>query len=124
MGPTNPSQPVNGITRYAAAVELLPEHEEAYRKMHDEVWPEVVAAIKAANIRNYSIHLAEIGGRKYLFSYMEYTGTNPEADFAAIAQDPTTRDRWWPITDSFQRVIEGTPEGAQWLPMEMLMHIA
>ena len=124
MGPTNPEEPVDGVRRYAALVELLPEKEKLYRELHDDVWPDVVEAIKQANIRNYSIHLAEFGGAKYLFSYMEYTGSDPTADFASIANDPVTRDKWWPITDACQRIIEGTPAGSQWLPMERLMLIA
>lgn len=121
---TNPEQPVDGVTRYAALVELVPEKEALYREMHNHVWPEVVDAIKAANISNYSIHLAEFGGKKYLFSYMEYTGDDPERDFALMANDETTRDKWWPITDACQKVIDGTPSGTQWLPMEMLMYIS
>lgn len=120
---TNPDQPIDGVHRYAAVVELIPEKEALYRELHRHVWPEVVDAIKAANIHNYSIHLAEIGGKKYLFSYMEYAGDDAEADFARIANDETTREKWWPITDACQRVLDGTPAGTQWLPLEMLMLI-
>jgi L-rhamnose mutarotase len=122
-GPTNPPDPVEGVRRFTSVVELKPEKEKEYRTLHADVWPDVVAAIKQANIRNYSISLAEIGGRKFLFSYMEYTGSDPQLDFAAIASDPTTRDEWWPVTDACQRVIDGTPEGEQWLPLERLMLI-
>lgn len=125
-GPTNPSleeEIKSGVRRYTQLVELKPEKEKLYRELHAEVWPEVVAAIKKANIQNYSIHLAELGGKKYLFSYFEYTGKDPESDFAIIANDPTTRDKWWPITNDTQLRIEGTPEGEQWLPAEMLMHL-
>ena len=126
-GKTNPAPDANSpntIRRYTAAVELLPEKEEAYRQLHAEVWPEVIAAIKKANIQNYSIHLAELAGKKYLISHFEYTGNHPKKDFASIGDDPTTRDKWWPLTDACQQVLAGTPEGEQWLPLEMLMHLA
>lgn len=125
-GPTNPApeaQQQDGVSRYVQLVELKPEHEAKYREMHAEVWPEVVAAVKNANIRNYSIHLMELGDKKYLVSYFEYTGEDPEKDFATIAQDPTTRDKWWPITDDYQVRIEGTPDGEQWKRAEMVMHL-
>lgn len=125
-GPTNPApeaQQQDGLRRYVQLVELKPEHEAKYREMHAEVWPEVVAAVKNANIRNYSIHLMELGDKKYLVSYFEYTGEDPEKDFATIAQDPTTRDKWWPITDDYQVRIEGTPDGEQWKRAEMVMHL-
>ena len=84
-GETNPTpeqQSQDAIRRYASVIELLPEKEESYRKLHADVWPEVLAAIKKANIQNYSIHLAELSGKKYLFSYFEYSGSDPEKDFA------------------------------------------
>jgi L-rhamnose mutarotase len=124
FGPTNPHSPADGIRRYASAIELIPEKEPLYRKLHADVWPEVVEAIKKANISNYNIFVGTIDGKKYLFSYFEYTGSDPASDFASIAADPTTRDKWWPITDACQRVIEGTPDEQQWLPLESLMHIA
>lgn len=125
-GPTNPSpaeQVEQRIRRYASLVELLPEKEELYRELHADVWPDVVAAVKRANIQNYSIHLLQLGSKKYLFRYFEYVGDDPERDFASITEDPTTRDKWWPITDACQLRIDGTPEGEQWLPAEMVMHL-
>jgi L-rhamnose mutarotase len=126
FGPTNPSpeeQIASGVRRYAELVELVPEKEEIYRQMHAAVWPEVVAAIKRANVHNYTIYLVELTGKKYLFRYFEYTGSDPKKDFAGIAEDPTVRDKWWPITDGTQVRIPGTPEGEQWLPAEMLMYL-
>jgi len=122
-GPTNPRDSVEGVRRLTSVIELKPRKEKLYRELHADVWPDVVKAIKKSNIQNYSISLARIGGKNYLFSYMEYTGDNLEADFAAIAQDATTRDQWWPITDSCQSVIAGSPEGSQWMPLEQLMLI-
>jgi len=122
-GSTNPPDPNDGVRRLASVIELKPEKEKLYRDLHADVWPDVVKAIRKSNIRNYSISLARIGGKSYLFSYMEYTGDDIEADFAAMADDPMTRDKWWPITDSCQSVIEGTPEDSQWMPLERLMLI-
>jgi L-rhamnose mutarotase len=125
-GPTNPTpeeQAKQGVRRYVRLVELLPEKEEEYRQLHAEVWPEVVAGVKRANIENYSIHIAQLGAKKYLIAYFEYTGDDPERDFASIADDPTTSDKWWPLTDACQQRIVDTPEGEQWLPAEMVMHL-
>ncbi len=111
------------VQRFGAIVELRPEMEEEYRKLHAEVWPEVHAAIKRANIQNYTIFIAPIAGKKYLFSYLEYVGDNLEKDFALLGEDPTTRDRWWPLTAACQKRLPATSEGEQWLPLEMVMHI-
>jgi L-rhamnose mutarotase len=125
-GPTNPApeeQAISGFRRYAELVELVPDKEEVYRQMHAQVWPEVVAAIKRAHIYNYSIFLVDLAGKKYLFRYFEYRGSDPKRDFASIAEDPTVRDKWWPITDGTQVRIPGTPDGEQWLPAEPLMYL-
>jgi len=125
-GNTNPSPEQirkDKVRRYGSVIELLPEKEQLYRELHANVWSDVINATKKAKIRNYNIYVTEIGNKKYLFSYLEYTGTDPEKDFNSIALDPTTKNKWWPITDGCQKVLPGTPEGEQWLPMEMLMHI-
>lgn len=125
-GPTNPSpqqQAKSGVRYYGEVIELLPDKEQQYRELHADVWPGVVAAIKKANIRNYNIFVAELNGKRYLFSSFEYHGNNPEKDFAAMANDSTTRDKWLPVTDACQRRLPGTPDGQQWKPIEQLMHI-
>lgn len=125
-GPTNPTaqqQAEQGVLYYGSAIELKPEKEQLYRELHADVWPEVLGAIEQANIRNYNIFVADLGGKRYLFSFFEYHGSDPAGDFARIAADPTTRDKWWPITDACQRRLPGTPEGEQWRSLEMLMHI-
>ena len=125
-GTTNPDEITKQnepVKRYAMVIELNPEKEKLYRKLHADVWPGVVVAIQKANIRNFSIFVAELDEKKYLFSYLEYTGNNPEEDFASIAEDPLTRDKWWPLTDACQIRLPGTPEGEQWKNIEMVMHI-
>jgi L-rhamnose mutarotase len=125
-GPTNPTPPEAAAAKvkcYGSVVELRPEKEQYYRQLHAHVWPEVVAAIRRANIRNYNIFVAEIGGKKYLFSFMEHTGDDPKKDFAGIALDPMTRNKWWPETDDCQKRLPGTPADEQWLPLERIMHI-
>ncbi len=125
-GKTNPTPQQNAdakVKRFGSIIELLPEKEQLYRKLHADVWPQVLAAISKANIQNYNIFTIEISGKKYLFSYLEYTGDNLEKDFASIGDDVTTRDKWWPITDACQKKMPATPKGEQWTPLEMLMHI-
>jgi L-rhamnose mutarotase len=125
-GPTNPDpkdQPAKAVKRFASVIELRVDQEQTYRELHADVWAEVLAAIGNAKIQNYNIFLAQIGGKKYLFSYLEYTGDDAAKDFGSIAEDATTRDKWWPITDACQKPLPGTPDGQQWMPIEQLMQI-
>lgn len=123
-GPSNPKPgPVKGVTYYGSIVGLDPAKEKLYRELHSNVWPEVRAAIRRANIRNFNIYTTEIDRRLYLVSTFEYVGTDPAKDFATIAKDPVTRDKWWPLTDGCQIRLPGTPAGEQWRAMEQVMHL-
>lgn len=104
--------------RFASVISLLPKKEAEYRALHAEVWPGVLAALKAAHVRSYSIFLRD----GVLFSYLEYTGSDYATDMAAIAADPTTR-RWWQLTDPCQRPVESAAEGEWWAPAEEVFHL-
>jgi L-rhamnose mutarotase len=93
--------------RIASVIRLRPEHEQAYRQLHAAAWPDVLAALSRAHVRNYSIFLRD----GLLFSYLEYTGDDYATDMAAIAADGATR-RWWQLTDQCQQPLESGDEGA------------
>ena len=40
---------------YAWVLEVRPRYEVEYLKRHDEIWPEMLAALRTAGIRNYNI---------------------------------------------------------------------
>jgi L-rhamnose mutarotase len=125
-GPTNPANEDAArakVKYFGSIIELRPEKEREYRELHANVWPEVRTAIAKANIQNFNIYVTEIAGKRLLVSHFEYTGTNPEADFASIAEDSTTKNKWWPLTDACQIRLPGTPQGSQWLGMEQVMHL-
>ncbi len=43
------------MAQYAWVLEVRPGYEEEYKRRHDEIWPEMVEALKDAGIGNYSI---------------------------------------------------------------------
>ena len=104
--------------RVASVIRLRPEHEEAYRELHRAAWPEVLAALTRAHVRNYSIFLRD----GLLFSYLEYDGDDYAADMAAIAADDVTR-RWWQLTDPCQQPLDTVAEGEWWAPAEEVFHL-
>ena len=85
--------------------------------MHADAWPAVLDRIRHSNICNYSIYVTELEGKRYLFSYFEYVGSDFDADMRAMADDPETR-RWWKETDPCQFQLPATPEGENWRAME------
>lgn len=109
------------VRRVAQVVRLKPEAYAEYKRIHASVWPEVLATIEKANIRNYSIYHWD----GLLFAYFEYVGEDFARDMASIAEDANTR-AWWQITDPMQEPVEGdstgSVEGGWWTPMEEVFH--
>jgi L-rhamnose mutarotase len=104
--------------RVASVIRLRPEHEAEYRRLHADAWPGVLDALRAAHVRNYSIFLRD----GLLFSYLEYTGDDYEADLARVAQDETTQ-RWWRLTDPCQQPLDTAANGEWWAPAEEVFHL-
>jgi L-rhamnose mutarotase len=109
------------MKRFGQIIKLKPEKYEEYKRLHATPWQETLAAIKAANIRNYSIY----HWNGFLFAYFEYIGNDFEGDMARIAADRKTNE-WWALTDPCQEPVEGnssgSTEGNWWLTMEELFH--
>jgi len=85
---------------------LKKEKAAYYKELHAKVWPGVLKKLKECNIQSYSIYMKEIKGELYLFSYLQYTGTDWSADMAKMAADTCTQ-RWWKETDPCQDPLPG-----------------
>ena len=76
------------MQRIAFTIALKPGADPVeYKRRHDELWPEMADALRAAGIRNYSIFL---DGSK-LFAYLEVDDF--ERMTRELARDPTNA-RW------------------------------
>ena len=75
------------MPRVGFTMRLLPGKEAIYRQRHGAVWPEMLAALKTAGCRAYSIFLYN----SELFGYLEVD------DF-----------------DQFRRVLSESPVNARW----------
>jgi L-rhamnose mutarotase len=65
------------VVRAAWRLRIRPGMEEEYRRRHREVWPEVVASIRARGVRSFSIFMD--GDEVFLYA---------ETDLEAGAPDP------------------------------------
>jgi len=109
--------------RYAWVTGLKPEKAEYYRQLHANPWQSVNGMLKKCHIQNYSIYEREIDGKLYLFSYLEYTGKNFNADMKKMAADPETR-RWWKETDPCQVPLpDAAAKGKTWADMKEVYHL-
>jgi L-rhamnose mutarotase len=108
------------VKRIGRVVGLRPRMAEPYKLLHAHAWPGVLSAIREGNIRNYSIFLAPIDSKLYLFAYLEYVGTNYESDMARIGSDRQTK-AWIKFTDEgCQLPIATRKPGEWWAGMERL----
>ena len=106
------------MQRYGSVIRLKPEKQQEYKRLHAQVWPEVLKMIRQCNIRNYSIYYKD----GLLFSYFEYHGDDFAADMRRMAADPQTQ-AWWKLTDPCQEPLESRQAGEWWAGMEEYFHV-
>ncbi len=75
------------MQRVAFRLWVNPERLEEYKRLHQEVWPELLEDMRAASIRNYSI----FADGPELFGYLECDDWDAATE--ALARSPATR-RW------------------------------
>lgn len=112
------SEDEQNITRYGWVIQVKAEKLEEYKRLHANPWPEVDSMLKVCNIQNYSIYYHD----GLLFSYLEYTGTDFDADMEIMAADSMT-NVWWALTDPCQEPVESAKEGIWWADMEEVYHL-
>jgi L-rhamnose mutarotase len=107
------------MRRMGLVIGLRPEAIAEYKRIHAQVWPEILALISRCNIRNYTIFLREPDN--LLFASWEYHGSDFDADMALMRADPRMKD-WWRITDPMQVALPSREKGEWWAPMEEVFH--
>lgn len=108
--------------RYGSVIKVKPEQLEEYKRLHADVWPEILEMISECNIRKYSIYYRQFDdGQHYLFSHYEYVGDDYEADMTKMAADPATQ-RWWEVCMPCQQPLESRKEGEWWAEMEEVFY--
>ena len=75
------------MASYAWVLEVRPGYEAEYKRRHDEIWPEMDAALRSAGITKYHIFRHGLT----LFGYFETDDL--DAMIAALATDPVNK-RW------------------------------
>lgn len=112
------------MTRHASIIEIRSEKIEEYKRLHADVWPDVLKQIRESNIRNYSIFIKQLpDGNFYLFSYFEYVGEDLAADMAKMAANPRTQE-WWTVCKPCHQPLPDVdiPAGEWWSAMEEVFH--
>lgn len=105
------------MKRYGSIIRLRPEKYEEYKKLHANVWPDLLAKIHECGIRNFTIYHKD----GFLFSHYEYVGRDYASDMAKMKADSVTQE-WWKLTDPCQEPLETRQPGEWWASMEEVFH--
>ena len=109
-------------TRSVLAVDLRDDEAaiETYRVYHQRVWPEVLASLRRAGIRELDIYLL---GRR-LVMVVETEGQDFRRCFAAHAASHPRVVEWEALMRSLQQQPPGAPRGDRWAQMEPVFSLA
>lgn len=92
------------MVRRGAVMKLLPGKAEEYKKRHDEIWPELVEAIRRDGGKNYVIfHDPETD---LLFEYIEIEN---EGIWDARGCDAITKKWWDYMADIMETNADNSP---------------
>jgi L-rhamnose mutarotase len=112
------------MQRFGWIGRLSPDMVQKYIDLHADTWPAVLDRNKDCNLQNYSIFHKELpSGEHLLFSYVEYTGEDFEADMERMAADPEVQ-RWWAECKPCFEQIEDLPSGEVWATMKSVFYQA
>jgi len=103
------------MARYAWVLGVRPGYEEEYKRRHDDIWPEMVEALRSAGISNYSIFRHGLT----VFGYFETDDLKKTQ--ARLANSETNR-RWSEWMDPIMKVdIDPTIDFPYLLPLQWHM---
>ena len=75
------------MASYSWVLEIRPGYEDEYKKRHDDIWPEMIEALRQSGIRNYSIFKHGLT----LFGYFE---TDDLSRTITFLKDDEVNRRW------------------------------
>jgi L-rhamnose mutarotase len=89
------------MERVCFTFEIYPGAEDEYKKRHDEIWPELVAAIKAAGQSNYTLF-------RHGNTVVGYLECEPDAATAFTTLAATDVNQRW---SEWMKDVIATPRG-------------
>lgn len=91
----------------------------AYRRHHDEIWPEVVKAIRSTGIQDLKIY---IHANRLVMIIRAPEGFDPVTSFGAYRDDPAAQ-RWEALMQTLQRQLPGAAPGQWWTTMRQMFDL-
>lgn len=102
------------MTNYAFRMKLKPGTIDEYKRRHDEIWPELAAALRDAGIYDYSIFLDE--ETLHLFAVLKLRPNNKRD---ALPRQPVMQ-KWWDYMADLM-IVEPGNRPREW-PLVPMFH--
>ncbi|MBM3496650.1 MAG: L-rhamnose mutarotase [Armatimonadetes bacterium] len=100
------------MQRIGLLLKVKPEKIEEYKALHANVWPDLLAELKAAGIRNYSLWLMEDGTE---FGYLECDDWDASCAYLTKSE---VHDRWQVFMQNYLDPPTDASQGGQ--PVQLL----
>lgn len=100
------------MQRVGLLLKVKPDKIEEYKQIHANVWPDLLEALRAAGMRNYSLWLAPDGTE---FGYLECENWQATCDYLAKCE---VHDRWQVFMQDYLDCPTDEGQGGQ--PVKLL----
>lgn len=91
------------MEKFAFVMHMNPGKEAEYKKRHDEIWPELVSALKAAGVSDYSIYLESTTNQLFAVLKRDSNHTMDDLPTLPIVQ------KWWAMMAD---IMETNPDNS------------
>jgi L-rhamnose mutarotase len=105
------------MKRVGMMIRVKPDKLEEYKRLHANSRAAVLKAIDDAFQHNYSI----FAGEGYLFTYLEYTGSDYDTDIAKLNAKPEIKD-WYDVCMPCLEPLPSAGADGAWTLMEEIFH--
>jgi L-rhamnose mutarotase len=103
------------MEKTAFVMTLLPGFEAEYERRHDEIWPELVTALKEAGVSDYSIFFEKESNK--LFAVLKRTSSHK---MDQLPLEPVVKKWWAFMADIMQTNPDNSPVAN---PIPMVFHL-
>lgn len=106
------------MQRVAFLLKVKPDKIEEYKRIHQNVWPEMLDALRRNGWHNYSLFMREDG---LLFGYFE-TPESFQAALAGMAKEEVNK-RWQDMMAPFFEGLAGAHADQSMIELEEVFHL-
>jgi L-rhamnose mutarotase len=106
------------MKRIGMILKIITGMKNCYVEAHKEVWPEVISALKIANIQNNTSFV----NNELLFMYFEYTGSDFSSDWKKYGENSKVQE-WFGLLKNYLEPYEIPIPAIKWTILEEAFHL-